>query len=367
MMNQNMMRQNQLKKLTFLIIMCTLYPKLVKKATSLLVQENVFSICGPTGCGKSHFIMGLLNANNFQPFVVDASVKKSIKSLEEDLKYVNSNHFGKRCVVFSEFDIFLEDLFPVSQLFDIIQKNKCKTIIEIHCNNQARLQRLVPSLSILDLNNTLPAKSTLLSVLKQYNTEENTKVKVKDIKEYIDTCYPDVSKMKCTMKAKLTTIEVYEDSSMAGVVDRIFQYSDVSKLLLHAQTNVFMIPPIIHENYIKSKTENKKKLADFLSLGDVVHTRMYADQQMDLMDPYLAISVASTVPHIRDVESPTQNSAYIAKFSNLSTKHSTIKRLCELLQCDTLCQLHMHYKLAKVLRHKKNVTMSLKRLCEVQI
>ena len=347
--------------------MFTLYPKFVKQATSLLLHDNIFSICGPTGCGKSHFIMSLLHTNNFQPFIIDASVKKSIKSIEEDLKYVKSNVFGKRCVVFTEFDIFLEDVFPVSQLVDNMCKNKCVMIIEINCNNKARLQRLVPYLSILDMNLTLPAKSTLLKILKQYNYDENTQVKVKDIKEYIDKCYPDVSKMKCTMKAKLTNIELYNDSSLAGVVDKIFKESNISKMLLYAQTNVFMLPPIIHENYINSFTENKKKLADFLSLGDLLHTRIYTHQQIEFMEPYLAFSVASVVPHIRDVDTPTQNSAYIAKFSNLSTKRSTIKRLCEILDCDTLCQLHMYYKLAKVLRHKKTVTMSLKRLCEVQI
>ena len=346
--------------------MYNLYPRVTKQVTQLLTTGKLIALCGSTGCGKTTFAEMIARDNNIKPFYIDASVKKSLKSILSEVENVQSNMFSKRCIFFTEFDIFFEDLFPVNQLFETLTNHSCSIIVEIHYNNIAKIQRVVPTITVVNLQEYLPSKNTLIDVLKKYNHDENAGNKVKDIKEYINICYPDVSKMKCSLKTKLQNVELYEDNSIENVMKQLYSHLDVSKVILTAQSNSFMIPPIIHENYISS-TVHSKKVAEMLSIGDLIHTRMYYEQEMELLEPYLSISVASTMALMHNTDEIIHNSSYISKFSNLSTKHSTIHRLCDILNCTTLCQLHLQYKLAKKLKHKKNVTMSLKRLCEVQI
>ena len=322
------------------------------------LQENKsIVVLGYHGIGKNTITKIVLEENGYYYKWLDYKDEKA-KNLFDDITncfkgntlelfFKSDNNNKKFALVINDIDKItlknekarIKDLIKlnsVEKLFPIIfisnmQHNKLLTDI-LDCSDIIKLELPKEEELLLFLNKIakkekvkLKDESVKKKILKFIQTDIRRLISVLyDLKSTFEDDEIDVEKFKLF---KENSFKKCKDTSLFDASkDLINHYNDVNSSLSHYKVDKVLVPLTIHENFYKSLfnkvKENKflinglKMVTDSISVGDVIETNIYTDQNWFLHDIHGFYTCSRTSYHINKENNVKSSKGIEMKFSS---------------------------------------------------
>ena len=278
-------------------------------------ENTTLILSGPYGCGKTTMIDLLLKNNDYQKFYInstDIKDKKIMNNILEITEYQDIFKMkSKIAVVIEEVEIISltsEKNFIIN-LHNQNEKNHLFPLILITSNQHSKM--------IVDLkknnfyhNLYYPDESYYLSFIKNIMFNENIKFSkeiidlilensqkdfrkifhiISDLKLIEDKITPEIyQKYFDSTKSKDKNIGLFESTDIL-----LNQYFGVNNIIKYYSFEKVLLPLMIFENYpsffnktltTKEYLNKAKNISDYLSMGDIIETSIYTDQNWYLQD-----------------------------------------------------------------------------------
>lgn len=320
-------------------------------------QENKsIVILGYHGIGKNIITKIVLEENDYYYKWLDYKDEKAKNLFDDiancfkgntlDIFFSNSNK-KKFALVINDIDkITLKN--EKSRIKDLIKLNNNDKLFPIifisNMQHNKLLTDILESSDIIKLNQ--PEDSEMLVFLNKIVSKEDIRLKdekVKkrilkfvqsDIRRLISVLYDlkstfedddiDVESFKLFMN---NSFKKNKDTSLFEASKELIEnYKDINTSLSHYKVDKVLVPLTIHENFFKSlfkKAKNNemlidglKHVADSISIGDVIETNIYTDQNWFLHDIHGFYTCGRTSYHINKNMNEKTSLNYEMKFSS---------------------------------------------------
>jgi len=285
-----------------------------------LIDDNVNSLIikGDSGIGKNSIIKLIAIKYNYNINKYKLNDKKLI-SLEEF--YKNLINKRKNILIINKIDYIttinekknIQNINKISQtsnnnilIIYLVEKSITKIVKEINKNSK-----------LIELNN--PEKILLKNIINKIKNNENLLLSDDIINDIINICQEDIRRLILILKdLKLTynnenitkdkfelylkytdkKIKNYNIIDTTRIIINNYNYDDSKK---YYNAEKVILPLMIYENYLLKLQYNKKNvieiiknISDLITLGDIIETNIYTDQNWYLQKIHGFITTTST-------------------------------------------------------------------------
>ena len=330
------------------------------KKTTVEIRNCVLNktsciVHGPVGCGKTQLVQSVLQTENKITLHFDASVKRSIKNVNDTIHEFRLSNIENKIIFFDEFECVMSEGLGASSIFSILEGSKLPFIVCIDSGFMLRMQK-ISGKRCTYIAVQKPSKSALLRLCTTIANREKISISQKRLKEKIEFYDSDIRKLVNNIASK--DLSLRNDLSCYDICHMIFKWTDISANIKLAQSDVFSIVPIMHENYINISS-NVDHCAKLLSDCDVIHTTTYSSQ-CDYSDICSLLGAVYT-SRLCDRYAGGYNFKYgsvLSKISNIQTKERKIQTLKTCCNVKTNQQLFVLEKIGYTVNlDKKQATM----------
>ena len=351
-----------------------MHESLVRLLASRLGGETRTVLAGEPGTGKSFTIGAACKQQGVTAVFIDACCKKSIRAIQATLAEASSGRLKRTCVIFDNFGSFVEDGLSISHLLDTLWAYKIPLVFEIEQRFESKLRKLCRSGDVvyIRMSDHAPTKAALFELAKRHAAQNGLKVTQKAIRALIKEHFPNIRKILISLSDDVCNAEDTLCTNSYDGLMHVLGTDSTDFALKTAQCDFFMMPALVHENYLDlAEKRDYAKIADAMSQADVFHTFMYQRQAWELSEVYCAIGVLYPGSYMRQpaTADDIRHSSYMNKLSNISVRRGTLQRLGVALNRRSVEQLYVTMALAKKNRRavpkiNKSTMSSLQRFFE---
>ena len=324
------------------------------------IDFSNFVISGYHGVGKNIITNLILENNNFKVKCINYKDEKVSDLFDDMINYckgvkldnIYCNNNNKK----NNFALIINDIEKITlknektRIKELVKLNNEEKLFPIFFISNIQHNKLI--LDILqysyDIKILQPKKKELIVLIDKIINNENIYINEKDIKyKIIDFSQYDIRRLitilydlKNSFNSKVITmkdIDTYINTSYKKLKDislfeaskyLIDSYNDIDTCLSFYKVDKVLVPLTIHENYSKGlikKYNNKsnlisafKEVSDSISIGDVIETNIYTDQNWFLHDIHGFYTCSNTCYNLNKFckTKDTSNSRYEMKFSS---------------------------------------------------
>ena len=320
-------------------------------------QENKsIVILGYHGIGKNIITKIVLDENDYYYKWLDYKDEKAKNLFDDiancfkgntlDIFFSNSNK-KKFALVINDIDkITLKN--EKTRIKDLIKLNNTDKLFPIifisNMQHNKLLTDILESSDIIKLSQ--PADSEMIKFLNKITSKEDVKLKDEKVKKKIlKFVQSDIRRLisvlydlKATFEDEEIDVESFKlfmnnsfkknkDTSLFEASKELIEnYKDINTSLSHYKVDKVLVPLTIHENFYKSlfkKVKNNemlidglRKVTDSISVGDVIETNIYTDQNWFLHDIHGFYTCGRTSYHINKNMNEKTGLNYEMKFSS---------------------------------------------------
>lgn len=282
-------------------------------------ENTTLILSGSYGCGKTTLIDLLLKKNDYQKFYInstDIKDKKIMNNILEITEYqaTSGDIFkmnSKIAVVIEEVEIIsltseknfiinLHNQNEKNHLFPLIlitSNQHSKMIVDLKKNNfyhnlyypdDTYYQLFIKNIMI---NEKIKYSKEIINLILENSQKDFRKIFhiISDLKLIEEKITPQIySKYFDSTKSKDKNIGLFESTDIL-----LNQYSGVNNIIKYYSFEKVLLPLMIFENYpsffnnnltINEYLDKAKNISDYLSLGDIIETSIYTDQNWYLQD-----------------------------------------------------------------------------------
>ena len=334
----------------------TLIKDLSEKINSFdKISFSNFVISGYHGVGKNIITKLILHENKYEVKNINYKDEKVADLFDDLINYCTGEKIDNLfCKKNTKFAIIFNDIEKVTlkneknRIKDLVKMNNDLKLFPIFfiCNIQHN--KLI--LDILQLSYDYrieqPKKKNLLQFIDKISSKEEIIIKDNDIKlKIIEFSQNDIRRLITILydlknsfnnsEIDIDKINNYTNTSFRKLKDislfeaskhLIDEYENINKCLSFYKVDKVLVPLTIHENYSKGllrKHKNKdnlinafKNVSDSISIGDVIETNIYTDQNWFLHDIHGFYTCANTSYKINKNSNSLVNSDFEMKFSS---------------------------------------------------
>ena len=302
---------------------------------SCVLNKKLCVICGGVCSGKSVLAEEIVQMLNFKSLYFDASVKRSVKYINETIATFVYANAEKKVVVFDEFEYIIQENVGANTIIDLLKHVQVPVIICIQSNYIKRMYKITGKHSATYVDMCKPSISALVKLCKDEAARQKIKVTQKAIKEKIEIFNTDIRKLLNSLNTNSKVHELCTDCYEVGDILFDCKNTIVHKMSL-AQQDLFIIVPIVHENYL-NVSRDVPRCASLLGECDKIHTVMY--NEGGAMYEHCSLLGAAFVSYYCSKPKTIKYGSVLSKISNIQTKEKTIKKLFEETQVQTIDQL----------------------------
>ena len=317
-----------------------------------------YVVSGYHGVGKNIISRLILESNNYVIKYLNYKDEKVTELFDDLVNYCKGekidNLFCKNNKLFA---LIINDIEKITlkneknRIKDLVKMNSEEKLFPIFFISNIQHNKLI--LDILQYSYNIkvqqPKKKDLLKLIDKITTSENILIEEKESKlKIIDFCQYDIRRLITILYdlknsfndnvINFNDISQYIDSSYKKLKDislfeaskyLIDSYEGIESCLSYYKVDKVLVPLTIHENYSKSlfkKYKDKrtlistfKNVSDSISIGDVIETNIYTDQNWFLHDIHGFYTCSNTSYNINKVSNNDKgniNKSYEMKFSS---------------------------------------------------
>tara|TARA_B100000886_G_C20424574_1_gene493265 strand:+ start:2947 stop:4296 length:1350 start_codon:yes stop_codon:yes gene_type:complete len=359
-----------------------------------------YVVSGYHGVGKNIITKLVLQNNNYVIKYLNYKDEKVTELFDDLVNYCKGekidNLFCKNSKLFA---LIINDIEKITlkneknRIKDLVKMNSEEKLFPIFFISNIQHNKLI--LDILQYSYNIkiqqPKKKELLKLIDKIIDSENILINDKDIKiKIIDFCQYDIRRLITILydlknsfndnEINLNDIDKYIDSSYKKLKDislfeaskyLIDSYDNIESCLSYYKVDKVLVPLTIHENYSKSlfkKYQDKsilinafKNVSDSISIGDVIETNIYTDQNWFLHDIHGFYTCSNTSYNINSFSSKNKqiNYSYEMKFSSdlnqTSLKNINRKQITNLQKMLPYKNVNDIVNLNKIIYHLVNL------------
>ena len=315
-----------------------------------------FVISGYHGVGKNTIIKLILKKNNYTMKYLSYKDEKAEDLFNDLINYCNGQHidnlFKKKT---TKFALVINDIEKISlknekiRIKDLVQLNNAKKLLPIIFISNIQHNKLLIDILTCSYNIILnkPTHKNLLIFLNEIIAKENINIIDYNVKDkIIDFAQYDIRRLISILYdiknsfidveiIDINCLELYINTSSKKLKDTnlfeatktlINKYTDINSCLSFYKVDKVLIPLTIHENYSKglfsnykdnsNLLESFKNISDSISIGDVIETNIYTDQNWFLHDIHGFYTCCKTSFYLNKNNNPSKKIDYEMKFSS---------------------------------------------------
>jgi len=310
----------------------------IKKIQDILRKDpyKTIVIIGPNGCGKSATIKLILNDFDIKIKMYDTVTNNNDNLVHEmvnlnhnNIKYLlnNERSFQKTALIIDNFDhiSLSSEKNVIDNIIEYNLKNKKFPLILIINNLNIKCLDSYPD-SLIKIQFGLISKIDFLKYLEFIVKNEEIKITDKHIFNLLlEFCQRDIRRMLFILQDIINSqnskelnkqiVEQYITKSQKKNVDmnlfdslkEIFvSHTNIPRMLSIYNTDKVLLPLTLHENYLKEIFNNSyvsdsgiipmtSQISDFISMGDIIETNIYNDQNWDLQQTHFFYSICMPI------------------------------------------------------------------------
>ena len=268
-------------------------------------------ISGLHGVGKSILIKLIIKNLNYNSKIINYNNEKKTNIINE---LINNNNNNNNILIINDIDKFTLKKEKIL-IFNLIKNNNINKYLPIIFISNKFQNKILSELNEYCIKYIInePSKKELNFIINKILKNENMEIEQSVIEIIIKFCQNDIRKLISTLydiKVSFNNnyisvndinkflISSYEKTKEISLFDSskyiINKLNNLNTILYYYKIDKVLIPLTIHENYYKSLINKKidfndkiycfKQISNSMSIGDVIETNIYTDQNWYLHD-----------------------------------------------------------------------------------
>lgn len=313
---------------------------------------------GDIGCGKSYTVTKTLKKNNCNQLLFDIDTKTTYPNFISKLKEsYNFKTFWNYIYVIDNAGAFFNDKgdidFIVNEFPDI------KMMFIISTLDENAFLKKIKTTNYTTIHIKPPTNSQLKKIFKLSQS-------VQEIKEIMKESSNDIRQLIYKCKYEIgNSVKDKQLTNMYSLCEEMFDKNvTVDEITQHA--DIFILPTMFHENYIKCNKINVSDISYDVCIGDIFHTYMYKNANWDYMDFVIYTSVVQPLSKCNKSKVDVKYGTVLSKIMNCQTRKKTMKKMCEQYNVSNIQELQCVFKAAHYYKDDQYVKIKKKELNSIE-
>lgn len=313
-------------------------------------------IHGNIGVGKTYVLEDTLKKTNYQYIVHDIETKTNYINLKKKLsESYGFQYFSKLVIIFDNAHQYFIDKNDINFLNHDFPKMKFVFVLSTSDRSLLTKKISIPFESV----EILPPSAQHLKNFYKINCT------ISKIKKLMRMNNNDIRQLLFQLNYNVSTTKDVQLTNIYKLMENIFT-KDISHTQILNNSDIFIMPTMMHENYIYCRSVDYIKLSYDICIGDLMHTYMYKNTLWEFSPFVIYISLVSPMQYYKPTNIEVKYGSILSKMMNCQTRKKTFKNACNTYNVNTYLELHALTKAGYYYNDNKYVKLKRKEIVQIE-